>query len=169
MNYWARYDQERQIYSLYREYHSYILCSYIFAIRIELLYIRTNEVRENINSVYITCKNSIEQSRVESKHIFSGFSRKENMFVYFLFIQLNGIFSIFKRELIQLSKFVFNPYGISWTLWSQYMYTSIVNNTCIKKKCTSIVMFSPQKNYEYDFFSVLLWSFNEIVFLFKES
>ena len=98
LNYWARYNQERQVYSLYSEYHSYILCSYIFAIRIELLYIRTNEVRENINSVYITCKNSIEQSRVESKHIFSGFSRKENMFVYFLFIQLNGIFSIFKER-----------------------------------------------------------------------
>ena len=32
----------------YSEYHSYIFFSYIFAIRIELLYIRTNEVRENI-------------------------------------------------------------------------------------------------------------------------
>jgi hypothetical protein len=46
----------------------------------------------------------------------------------------------------------------------QYLY---------KKKCTStcIVIFS-QKNvelYDYEFFSVLLWSFNEIVFLFKES
>ena len=59
-----------QVYLLYSEYHSYILCSYIFAIRIELLYIRTNEVRENINSVYITCKNNIEQSRGVRRHIF---------------------------------------------------------------------------------------------------
>ena len=44
-------------------------------------------------------------------------------------------------------------------------------NTCIQKKCTSIVIFSPKKVelYDYEFFSVLLWSFNEIVFLFKES
>ena len=60
---------------------------------------------------------------------------------------------LLKREFIQLSKFVFNPYGVSWTLWSQYMYTSIVNNTCIKKKCTSIVIFSQKKKlYDYDFF-----------------
>ena len=40
-----------------------------------------------------------------------------------------------------------------------------------KKKCTSIVIFSPKKrlNSDYELFSVLLWSFNEIVFLFKES
>jgi hypothetical protein len=41
-----------------------------------------------------------------------------------------------------------------------------------KKKCTSIVIFSPQKKvelYDYELFSVLLWSFKEIVFLFKES
>ena len=46
----------------------------------------------------------------------------------------------------------------------------LVNNTCIKK-CTSIVIPSPQKlnSINYDYFSVLLWSFNEIVFLFKES
>ena len=44
----------------------------------------------------------------------------------------------------------------------QYLY---------KKKCTSIVIFSPKKVelYDYECFSVLLWSFNEIVFLFKES
>ena len=29
---------------------------------------------------------------------------------------------LLKREFIRLSKFVFNPYGISWTLWSQYLY-----------------------------------------------
>jgi hypothetical protein len=48
--------------------------------------------------------------------------------------------------------------------------TAIVNNTCIKK-CTRIVTPSPQKlnSIDYDYFSVLLWSFNEIVFLFKES
>jgi hypothetical protein len=37
---------------------------------------------------------------------------------------------------------------------------------------TSIVIFSLEKLnvlYDYDFFSVLLWSFNEIVFLFKDS
>jgi hypothetical protein len=42
---------------------------------------------------------------------------------------------LLKCEFIQLSKFVFNPYEISWTLWSQYLY---------KKKCTSIVIFSPK-------------------------
>ena len=48
-------------------------------------------------------------------------------------------------------------------------------NTCIQvlstiKKCTSIVIPSPQKfNFiDYDYFSVLFWTFNEIVFLFKE-
>ena len=47
-------------------------------------------------------------------------------------------------------------------------------NTCIqycqqylyKQKCTSIII---KLNSDYEFFSVLLWSFNEIVFLFKES
>ena len=46
------------------------------------------------------------------------------------------------------------------------------NNTCIKK-CTGIVIPSPSivELYclDYDYFSLLLWSFNEIVFLFKES
>ena len=46
----------------------------------------------------------------------------------------------------------------------------LFDNTCIKK-CTSIVIPSPQKlnSIDYDYFSVLLWNFNEIVFLFKES
>jgi hypothetical protein len=92
-----------------------------------------------------TCKNNIEQSQGVRRHIFSGFSRKENRFVYFLLIQLNGIFSIFKREVIQLSNFVFNPYGISWTLWSQYMHTNIVNNNCIKKS-VQVLLFFPKKN-----------------------
>ena len=57
------------------------------------------------------------------------------------------------REFIQLSKFVFNPYGISWTLWSQYMYTIIVNNTCIIKKSVLVLLFFPPKKlYDYDFF-----------------
>ena len=43
-------------------------------------------------------------------------------------------------------------------------------NTCIKKVykyCYSL----PQKlnSIDYDYFSVLLWSLNEIVFLFKQS
>ena len=38
------------------------------------------------------------------------------------------------------------------------------------KMCANILIPSPQKlnSIDYDYFSVLLWSFNEIVFLFKE-
>ena len=41
-------------------------------------------------------------------------------------------------------------------------------NTCINKKVYTYCYSLPSK-VEYDYFSVLLWSFNEIVFLFKES
>ena len=39
------------------------------------------------------------------------------------------------------------------------------------KKGVQVLLFFSQKVelYDYDFFSVLLWSFKEIVFLFKES
>ena len=49
--------------------------------------------------------------------------------------------------------------------------TCIVNNTCIKK-VYKYCYFLPKKKLNsmiMNFFSVLLWSFNEIVFLFKES
>ena len=48
-------------------------------------------------------------------------------------------------------------------------------NTCIQVLSTILVQVllfpSPQllNSIDYDYFSVLLWSFNEIVFLFKES
>ena len=44
-------------------------------------------------------------------------------------------------------------------------------NTCIEKKCRSSVIFPPKKVelYDHEWFSVLLWSFNAFVFLFKES
>ena len=77
---------KRDKFICYIESITPIYCVVIY----ELLYIRTNEVKENINSIYITCKNNIEQSRGERRHI-------SNRFVYFLFIQLNGIFSIFKE------------------------------------------------------------------------
>jgi hypothetical protein len=55
-----------------------------------------------------------------------------------------------------------------------YNRFSIKSQTSEKKKCiwtTNIVIPSPKKlnSIDYDYFSVLLWSFNEIVFLFKES
>jgi hypothetical protein len=55
--------------------------------------------------------------------------RKENRFVFFLFIQLNGIFSIFKREVIQLSK-LFSIHMGSPELYGR--------NTCIQVLLTII-------------------------------
>ena len=101
-------------------------------------------MRENINSVYITCKNSIEQSRGERRHIFSGFSRKENRFVFFLFIQLNGIFSIFKREVIQLSK-LFSIHMGSPELYGRNTCIQVLL-TIIVKKSVQVLLFFPKKN-----------------------
>ena len=64
-----------------------------------------------------------------------------------------------------------------FSIWDllNFMIAILVYKYCqqylYKKKCTSIVIISPKKlnSMIMIFFSVLLWSFNEIVFLFKES
>jgi hypothetical protein len=44
-------------------------------------------------------------------------------------------------------------------------------NTCIEKSVEVVLFFPPKKVelYDHEWFSVLLWSFNAFVFLFKES
>jgi hypothetical protein len=79
---------------------------------------------------------------------------------YMILMQLSNIH--FKRSHIenkfrQLDKFTFN---LSIFLTTVDVFTSKSIFKLNQKKLNSI---------DYDYFAVLLWSFNEIVFLFKES
>jgi hypothetical protein len=77
-------------------------------------------------------------------------------------------------ENISLQKLNMNLFSCLnlFSIWDilNFMIAILVYKYCqqylYKKKCTSIVI---KLNSDYEFFSVLLWSFNEIVFLFKES
>ena len=83
------------------------------------------------------------------RHIFSGFSRKENRFVYFLFIQLNGIFSIFKEGPWSHSSCIYN-YLCNQCL-SPLMWVWI----SIRARCTTLCS-SINKTDRHDLTEILL-------------